>query len=123
MRGLRSFRSFAIVLCVGALVLSAAGCASKQRLDLHCVPRTVTVYVDGRMLEEVPEELALRTDQPHTVFFKGGGYKNQMVVLESQEDGETRVLQPADLCSQTTFVSMRPDLQLEAEEPEPAPTD
>ncbi len=110
-----------IALGLGVVVCFAAGCASKQRFDLHCVPQQVTVYVDGRKLDEVPEALELRKDRPHTVYFKGGGFETQLVVLESREDGEEIVLQPADLCSQTTFVSMKTVLQLRVDE-EPAPS-
>ncbi len=111
-----------IALGLGIVICFAAGCASKQRLDLHCVPQEVTVYVDGRKLDGVPEALKLRKDRPHTVFFKGGGFESQMVVLESREDGEEIVLQPADLCSQTTFVSMKTVLQLQVDEaPAPSP--
>ena len=111
-----------IVLGLGIAICFATGCASKQRLELHCVPQEVTVYVDGRKLEEVPEALELRKDRPHTVYFKGGGFETQLVVLESREDGEEIVLQPADLCSQTTFVSMKTVLQLQVDEaPAPSP--
>ena len=111
-----------IVLGLGIVICFATGCASKQRLELHCVPQQVTVYVDGRKLEEVPEALELRKDRPHTVYFKGGGFETQLVVLESREDGEEIVLQPADLCSQTTFVSMKTVLQLQVDEaPAPSP--
>ncbi len=111
-----------IVLGLGIAICFAMGCASKQRLELHCVPQEVTVYVDGRKLEGVPEALELRKDRPHTVYFKGGGFETQLVVLESREDGEEIVLQPADLCSQVTFVSMKTVLQLQVDEaPAPSP--
>ena len=70
-----------------------AGCASTQKVSLECVPSEVSVYVDGRQLEDRPEELKLGVDEAHTVYFKGGGYQPQMVVLESEEvDGKRRLV-------------------------------
>jgi hypothetical protein len=105
----RRIRVLAIV------VLAAAGCASKQRIALDCVPREVTVYVDGRELGETPESIALRTDESHTVFFKGEKYRPQMVVLRSEEvEGEYR-LSPPDLCGEAVFVEVRPEVRIEVE--------
>lgn len=98
-----------------ALVPAAWACAAKQRLSLECVPREVTVYVDGRALDETPEAIDLRQDQPHTVFFKGGGYKPQMVVLESEEVEGGHALTPVDLCTQTTFEEMDPEVHMEVD--------
>lgn len=110
----------------GAVVAGVAtwvGCASTQTVDLRCVPNEVTVYVDGRELEETPESIELRRDEAHKIYFKGGPYEPQMVVLESSEqDGESR-LEPADLCTETTFVKMRPEVEVHVDpedEPEPA---
>ncbi|MGI9590150.1 MAG: hypothetical protein ACR2P8_02185 [Myxococcota bacterium] len=102
----------------------ASGCASTQTVDLRCVPNEVTVYVDGRKLEGRPETVELRQDQAHKIFFKGGAYEPQMVVLESVEtDGVSR-LEPTDLCTETRFVKMRPEVEVHvdpADEPLPAP--
>ena len=99
------------------------GCASTQTVDLECVPSEVTVYVDGRELDGKPSSIELRSDRDHKVFFKGGPYEPQMVVLESTEqDGETR-LEPAGLCTETRFVKMRPEIEVSvdpADEPLPA---
>jgi hypothetical protein len=94
-----------------ALALAPA-CATRQTVSFHCVPQDAVVYVDGRRLEEVPAELRLRAGEPHTIFFKGGRYRPQMVVLRSDEqDGEPR-LSPADICSETVFVEMAPEVEM-----------
>lgn len=110
----------------GVTVASAAvgfGCATTQTVDLQCVPNDVTVYVDGRELDGNPESIELRADRDHKVFFKGGPYEPQMVVLESTDhDGESR-LEPAGLCTETTFVKMRPEVEVSvdpSDEPSPA---
>jgi len=101
-----------------------AGCATTQTVDLRCVPNDVTVYVDGRALEEKPETIELSQDEAHKIFFKGGPYEPQMVVLESVEaDGVSR-LEPADVCTETTFVKVRPAVEVHvdpADEPLPSP--
>ena len=100
---------------VAALAL-AAGCASTQKVSLECVPSEVSVYVDGRELEDRRGQISLGVDEAHTVFFKGGGYQTQMVVLESQEvDGVYR-LSNADLCREVVFTEMRPELRIEVEQ-------
>ncbi len=104
-----------ISICVVAVAAAALGCASKQRIALDCVPHEVTVYVDGRKLEKTPESIELRKDEAHTVFFKGGGYRPQMVVLRSEDvDGEPR-LSPADVCTEAVFVETRPEVEIEVE--------
>jgi hypothetical protein len=75
-----------------AVVTAAAGgaaCVARQRVPLDCVPEQVTVFVDQQALEELPETLELRSDQPHKVFLKGLGYEPHLVVLtlEIEEDG------------------------------------
>ena len=97
-----------------ALVL-AGGCAAKQRVALDCVPHEVSVYVDGRRLEGSPDSVELRADRPHTVFFKGGDYEPRMVVLEPREVGGRSELAPADVCSETSFVPMQPQVEMEVE--------
>lgn len=98
---------------VAALGLVVLGCASKQRIALDCVPSEVTVYVDGRALSAQEKHVELRPDRAHTLYFKGGAYEPQMVVLETGEvEGEVR-LSPADVCSQTRFVEMQPEIQME----------
>jgi len=107
-------RGFAVL---GAAALTA-GCAAKQRVALDCVPHEVSVYVDGRRLEGSPGSVELRADRPHTVFFKGGDYEPRMVVLEPREVGGKSELAPADVCSETAFVPMHPQVEMELEERE-----
>jgi hypothetical protein len=96
---------------LAALVL-AAGCASTQQVSLECVPSEVRVYVDGRELEGRRSELSLAVAEPHTLYFKGGSYRPQMVVLESREvDGE-RVLSNADLCQRLVFTEVSPEVRM-----------
>jgi hypothetical protein len=99
---------------VFALVF-AGGCAAKQHVALDCVPHEVSVYVDGRRLEGSPDSVELRADRPHTVFFKGGDYEPRMVVLESREVDGRSELAPADVCSETSFVPMQPQVEMEIE--------
>ena len=89
------------------------GCAAKQRVSLECVPREVHVYVDGRSLDPGTESIDLRSDRAHTVFFKGGGYAPQMVVLESHESKNGARLSPAEVCSQTAFVPTSPQVEIQ----------
>ena len=89
------------------------GCAAKQRVSLECVPREVHVYVDGRSLDPGTESIDLRSDRAHTVFFKGGGYAPQMVVLESYESKNGARLSPAEVCSQTAFVPTSPQVEIQ----------
>jgi hypothetical protein len=104
-----------VSICVVAIATAALGCASKQRIALDCVPHEVSVYIDGRELEKTPESIELRRDEPHTVFFKGGGYRSQMVVLRSEDvDGEKR-LSPPDVCTEAVFLEMRPEVRIEVE--------
>ena len=98
-----------------AAVAAALGCASTQRISLACVPKNVSVYVDGRLLEGSPETLKLAKDEAHTVFLKGGGYQSQMLVFESRERDGKPELDPADLCSRLKFIEMQPEVKIELE--------
>jgi hypothetical protein len=105
------------------VLVPALGCATRQTVSFHCVPQDAVVYVDGRRLDRVPAELTLTAGEAHTVFFKGSRYRPQMVVLESAEaDGEPH-LTPADICSETQFVEMAPEVEMsvDPEAPEDAP--
>ena len=59
--------------------------------------------------------LELAKDESHTVFFKGGGYQPQMLVLESREQDGEHVLAPADLCSRLVLIEMQPDVKIEVD--------
>jgi hypothetical protein len=54
---------------MGALLLAAFGCATRQPIAIDCVPEEVVIYVDGERIDGVPESIALRRDRPHTLFF------------------------------------------------------
>jgi hypothetical protein len=93
--------------CIAFLTIALAvvlGCAANSE---------VTVYVDGRELGEAPDSIALRSDEPHTIFFKGAGYRPQMVVLNSWEEDGRKRLSPTDLCAEVAFVPMRPEVHME----------
>jgi hypothetical protein len=106
-----------ISIGVVAIAAAALGCASKQHIALDCVPHEVSVYVDGRLLEKTPESIELRRDRAHTVFFKGGGYRPQMVVLRSEDVNGEKHLSPADVCTEAVFVETQPEVQIEVEPP------
>lgn len=93
------------------------GCAAKQRIPLPCATEEVVVYVDGELLEENPDILELRTDQPHKVYFKRPGREPVLVVLESVTgpDGEVR-LSPDDVCVELVPVGLDRELTIEAGE-------
>ena len=102
----------ALVVAAGTAVF---GCATSQRVSLECVPKDVLIYVDGRLLERVPKTVKLASDEPHTIFLKGGRFQPQMVVFESlQRDGEP-MLDPVDLCSRVAFVEVTPEVTIELE--------
>lgn len=105
---------------VVAALAVGSGCATTQTVDLECVPQEVTVFVDGRELEPTPESIELTRDEAHKIYFKGGAYETQMVVLESREvDGDSR-LEPAEVCTETAFVKMRPEVEIHVD-PEDEP--
>jgi hypothetical protein len=91
----------------------SAGCAPKQKIPLDCVPREVDVYVDGERLDEIPAELTLRSDQPHTVFVKGPGIEPELVVLEHEEVEGRWLLSPPTLCVQPRLLEVRRELEIE----------
>ena len=100
---------------VGLGTAALCACATTQRIALDCVPREVTVYVDGRLYDGDRDAIELSTDEHHTLYFKSGLYRSQMVVLESEEDEEGRRLAPADLCTHVVFSEVRPEVQFEIE--------
>jgi hypothetical protein len=108
-------KKFRSSIRLGFALVLAGGCAAKQRVSLDCVPHEVSVYVDGRRLEGSPDSVDLRADRPHTVFFKGGDYEPRMVVLEPREVDGRSELAGADVCSETTFVPMQPQVEMELE--------
>jgi hypothetical protein len=97
-----------------AAVLTAAGCATTQKVRISCVPREVKVYVDGRLLEG--DEAKLRTDRAHKIYAKGPGYEPQLVVLEPEvdEDGHAEFRED-DLCVRVVPVGVGRELEVEVE--------
>lgn len=98
-----------------SLALFAAGCAAKQTIPLDCVPKDVTIYVDKKPLESVPNEIDLRADRPHTLFFRGEGYEPTMLVLESVDSGQGPTLTPGNVCVELNFVERNRDVEIEIE--------
>ena len=94
----------------------AAGCSATQAVPIECVPEDVIVYVDGELLEEMPEAVELTVDEPHTLLFKGEGYRPELVVLETSEaDGVPR-LSPENVCVNPVYVGMGRQIEVEIEE-------
>ena len=104
------------------LAAAAAGCATTQNVRISCVPREVSVYVDGRLLEG--NEAALRTDRAHKIYAKGPGYEPQLVVIEPEVDDNGRAaFREDELCVRVVPVGMGRELEVEVEpgsEAEPA---
>ena len=106
-----------IRICGIALALLAIGaCAHKQTIQLDCVPKDVTIYLDKVALDRVPDSIALQTDQPHVLFFKGEGYEPMMVVLETEETADGPALSPRDLCFELNLEKRKRELEIEIEE-------
>jgi hypothetical protein len=105
----------AVFRCGLALSAAAAlaACAPKQRIPLDCIPEEVAIYVDGARLEEVPSDLELRSDRPHTLYFKGPDFVPELVVLNSEEiDGKAR-LSPPEVCVRPRYVQANRNLTVE----------
>lgn len=100
----------ALVLAVAAAPLA---CAPKQRIALDCVPEEVVVYVDGERLEEMPSELDLRSDQPHTLYFKGPAIAPELIVLESDEVSGKARLSPENVCVKPRYRMVNRELELQ----------
>jgi hypothetical protein len=101
-------------------VALATGCAAKQQIPLGCVTEEVVVYVDGELLEEHPDVLELRADEPHKIFFKRPGHEPELVVLEPSTDADGRPrLEPADVCIELVPVGLERELTIEAGDEEP----
>jgi hypothetical protein len=101
---------------IALVVLVVGACAHKQTIQLDCVPKDVTIYLDKVPLDRVPDSIALRTDQPHVLFFKGEGYEPTMVVLELEETADGPALSPRDLCFELNLSKRKRELEIEIEE-------
>jgi hypothetical protein len=99
------------------------GCiASKQPIPLECVPEEVSIYVDGKLLEDHPDSITLSRDESHKIFLKRPGYEPELLVLESLEgpDGKP-VLSNADVCVELVPIGLGRELTLEGENDVEAP--
>ena len=98
------------------LLWGVAGCAAKQKIPLDCIPEEVVVYVDGERLDELPPELDLRSDEPHTIFLKGPGIEPELIVLTSEEVKGVSGLSPASICVHPRLKEVRRKLKFEIEQ-------
>ena len=97
-------------------MLAFCACAHKQTISLECVPKDVTIYLDKVPLDRTPDSIALRTDRPHVLFFKGEGYEPVMVVLDTEETTDGPALSPRDLCFELNLAKRKRELEIEIEE-------
>lgn len=106
-RGLRTS-----VLLV-AWVVVAAGCVSRQAIDVQVSPSDAALFVDGEERPAVPR-LELRSDRDHSIYIKRDGYRPELVVLRSVATPEGRRLEPSRIA-----VALRalgdPDRRVEVE--------
>ena len=99
---------------LAALLVAAPGCTTTQNVRISCVPREVSVYVDGGLLEG--DEAALRTDRAHKIYAKGPGYEPQLVVIEPELDENGRAaFRDDDLCIEVVPVGMNRELEVDVE--------
>ena len=99
--------------CAIATVVALVGCATKQQIPLNCLPEEVVVYVDGELLEGSPSALDLRSDRPHTLFFKGPGLVPELIVLSSEEVDGKATLSPSEVCVKPRYVRVGRELEME----------
>jgi hypothetical protein len=112
----RSRRASASLLGIGLLVLAAAGCAPKQVVPVDVIPAPSQVYLDKKPLDALPNELVLRADRDHTLFFKREGYRSELVVLETRKiDGEERLVPERVELRLRLLTSGTRDLEVELE--------
>lgn len=95
-------------------------CATTQNVRIDCVPEDVVIYVDGRLLEEKPEQLQLDAERDHMLYFKGPGYVPELVVLRSERDDDGPRLSEDALCVQPRYVGTDRELELDVDAPPPA---
>jgi len=122
-----------IRICAIALSLLVTGaCAHTQTFQIDCIPRDVTIFLDGEPLDRGPADVTvfvdgapvdrtsdsidLRTDQPHVLFIRGEGYKPAMVVLDIEETGNGPALSPRNLCLDLNLAKRSRKLEIEVEE-------
>jgi hypothetical protein len=103
------------------LALATGACAPKQRIPLEAGPAPLWLYVDGELQPALPDEIELRSDRDHMLYFKKPGYASELVVLESRErDGRARLEPGAVRVELAPRGGSGRDLEIETEEPLPA---
>ncbi len=103
--------------CAGLGGIGLAGCAATQPIPLDCVPRQVEVYVDGELLEDRPDAIALTRDESHKIYLKRPGYAPELLVLQPEPgpDG-TNQLDASDVCVELVPVGVERTLTIEGED-------
>lgn len=95
---LKRYRSPMRVASVGVSLCTLGflglACAPHQWVPVDVEPPSATVYLDGEALEDLPEELKLRSDRDHTFLVKSPGHRGELVVLRSVEQDGDSVLEP-----------------------------
>jgi hypothetical protein len=99
------------VIALGTLCALCA-CAHRQTIPVDCVPEEIEIYVDGRLLDEIPDELTLRADEDHTLYFKGVGYRPELIVLRT-DGADTPKLTPDRLCVKPVLLGMDREVEME----------
>jgi hypothetical protein len=78
------------------------------------------LYVDGELQAALPEEIELRADRDHVLYFKKPGYAPELVVLESRDrDGRPRLEPGAVRVELAPRAGTGRELEIETEEPLP----
>src|SRR5258705_10249410 len=94
---------------LAVVAIATAGCATTQNVRIECVPREVSVYVDGRLLDG--REAALRTDRPHKIYAKGPGFEPRLVVIEPDVDSRGRpAFRDDEVCLEVVPIGMGREL-------------
>ncbi len=102
-----------LLALAAAAAMALVACAAKQKIALECIPEEVVIYVDGERLDGTPSELVLRSDQPHTLYFKGPGIVPELVILNSEEvEGKAR-LSPGEVCVKPRYVHVRREVEMQ----------
>jgi hypothetical protein len=57
----------------------------------------VSLFVDGAELPSLPDELSLRSDRSHVLFFRGEGYRPEQLVLQTRERDGAHTLEPREV--------------------------
>ena len=105
---------------------SLVGCAPTrmQLVPLELAPARVSIYVDGehRVARAAPgggeQQIELRSDVPHVLFFKREGYRPERVVLTSHEvDGVPQLRPERVVVRLDPLTPVRRQLSVELDDP------